>query len=149
MKNFKNYIIRVAFTYVILLPISGCSLIENNNNENTRDLLRAWELATITDETGNTIELFDGEVHTLRFSSERTLGGETACNFYGGDFSAERDGNIRINNILTTEIACEQPNHSPEYLSALGEADEFSVHSGRLVLRYGNAGELIFEERLE
>lgn len=149
MKNPIKYKCLGLFAFAILITISSCSLIDNDNRENPGDLLRAWELATITDVTGNTIELFEGEVHTVRFSGERTLGGETACNFYGGDFSAERDGDIRISNVLSTEIACEQPNHSTEYLNALAEANEFTLESGRLVLKHGSAGELVFLERLE
>lgn len=136
-------------TCILLLSISGCSLFDNDNHENPENLLRPWELVSFTDEAGNAIELFEGEVHTVRFSKERTLGGETACNFYGGDFTAERDGDINITNLLSTEIACEQPNHSTEYLNGLAEANEFTLDNGRLVLRYGNEGELIFEERLE
>lgn len=149
MNNYMKVKPSLLLTCILLVLMSGCSLFDNDNHENPGDLLRPWQLASITDEMGNDIELFEAEVHTVRFSSEGTLGGETACNFFGGDFTAERDGDIRITNLLSTEIACEQPNHSTEYLNGLAEAVEFTVGNGRLVLRYGKSGELIFEERLE
>ncbi len=149
VQSFKNDRYPVLLALVLFIQISGCSLIDNDNKEDPGDLLRAWELIAITDEEGNDIELFEGEVHTARFSRDGSLGGETACNSFGGEFKAERDGDIRISNLLTTDEACQEPNHSTEYLNGLGEANKFTVESGKLVLRYGTDGVLTFLERLE
>lgn len=120
-----------------------------DDGENPENLLRPWELVSISDESGDEIPLTEEEIHTARFSSEGTLEGETACNFHGGDFTAERDGDIRISNLVSTDIACEEPNRSQEFLNGLAEADSYSVNNGNLVLNYGQAGRLEFQERLE
>lgn len=133
---------------ILLLLLGGCSLI-GDNGENPENLLRPWELVALSDAEGNNISLTEGEIHTARFSNDGSLGGETACNTYGGEFEADRDGDINITDLISTDIACEEPNHSEEFLNGLAEAESFSVDEGNLVLNYGQAGKIEFQERLE
>lgn len=120
-----------------------------DNGENPEKLLRAWELVDLSDAEGNDIRLIEGELHIARFSNDGTVGGETACNFYGGEFEVDRDGDINITSLVSTDIACEEPNHSEEFINGMTEAESFSVDKGNLVLNYGRAGRLEFQERLE
>ncbi len=107
------------------------------------------ELVSLSDAEGNDISLIEGEIHTARYANDGTLGGETACNSYGGEFEADSDGDINITDLVATEIACEEPNHSEEFLNGLAEAESYSIDEGNLVLNYGQAGRLEFQERLE
>jgi heat shock protein HslJ len=83
---------------------------------------------------------------TLSFDDD-TLGGNTGCNHYGGEYQVE--GNrLVINEIFQTLIGCPEPLMEQEgaYLGALRAADTFTLTGGSLTLFYED-GELHFQRR--
>lgn len=88
--------------------------------------------------------LDDGQI-TLMITGS-TVGGIAACNHYGGDIAMGGDG-LRLENLLQTEMACEEPIMAAEsaYLAALARVRQIARDGEELVAR-GDGVELRFSE---
>jgi len=73
-----------------------------------------------------------------------TVGGQSACNYYGSDLSAS-GSSFDVRSVESTAMGCAPPVQALEmaYLDALGEATEFEQTENRLTLR-GSDVELRF-----
>lgn len=134
-----------------LSVITGCSLFDGNSTfgANVTSLNTTWELVELYDGDGNELSLYDRDVQTVNFKDDNSFGGSTSCNTHGGNYVAFRNGEMQVEDLISTEIACQEPNRSIEFLTGLGNVESFSVKDGQLVLNYGDAGRLVFLERLE
>jgi hypothetical protein len=74
-----------------------------------------------------------------------TVGGQSACNYYGAELAVER-ASLELRNLHGTGIDCAAPVMALEaaYLKALGKATEFQQTEDRLTLT-GPGAELRFE----
>lgn len=138
-------------TYIwvpLLFLLSYCSIFDGNESPEIK-LNRTWEVVQFFDAEGDEINLNQGEPLTLRFSSENELGGAADCNTFGGNYRAKKNGNLKIKNLVTTEIACEQPTFGSDYLNSLSRVSEFKEDEEQLILFFGEDGKMIFLERLE
>lgn len=142
---------RAAHLLLIFLLLMSCS-VNNGNRLSSIEFQSSWELVSFIDEKGEELTLYDYEVHTLRFDknkNESELGGETACNFYGGKYRAFKNGTISIRDLAVTEALCRQPSWGDQFVIALVDVSEFNLSGGELVLKFGSKGKLKFLERLE
>ena len=66
---------------------------------------------------------------------EDSLGGRSGCNIYGGSYSID-EGNLKVGNLISTMMACEEPAMQFEqiFASTLQSATEFSVINGQLTI---------------
>lgn len=127
----------------------SCSLLDSDNSADRMELKRSWEVVEFVDSGGNEIPFADDELLTIRFSDDSSLGGDAGCNVYGGDYIARENGEIRINNLISTEIACEQPTYGDDFIDSLSRVSAFELENGRLILHFNGNGKLIFLERVE
>ncbi|MGH2539066.1 MAG: META domain-containing protein [Actinomycetota bacterium] len=75
-------------------------------------------------------EVMPGDARaTIRFGHDGAVGGSTACNTFGGDYTAGDDGALSIEPGAMTQIACEEPLMRLEaaYTAALAEVASFEV----------------------
>jgi heat shock protein HslJ len=90
----------------------------------------SWELAEINGEVP-----VPGTAFTLTFQ-EAELGG-TACNTYGGPYTAD-EGTIEVGEIISTMMACMEPEGTMDqesaYFDALSEATRYELSEEQLVL---------------
>ncbi len=98
--------------------------------------------------TGGSIDGADAPVfpdHRITMTiNGRTVGGSAACNSYGGEIAMGADG-LRLDNLMQTEMACEEPAMTAEatYMAALGRIREIFRDGEELVAR-GEGVELRF-----
>lgn len=130
-----------------ILFLSSCTVLSGDNTPT--ELIRPWELNELFDANGNQIELFEGEVHIVRFNLEGEFTGSTECNELGGNYRAEGGGDLKVTELIATEQLCPDPNHSAEFLNGLAEVKRFKNEDGHLTIFYGEEGKLVFLERLE
>jgi heat shock protein HslJ len=69
---------------------------------------------------------------TVRFETDRSVGGSTGCNTFGGTYTTGGGGAISIETAAMTEIACEEPLMRLEtaYTAALSEVDSYEIVDG-------------------
>lgn len=63
------------------------------------------------------------------------LGGKAGCNVYGGNYSID-DGKLKISDIISTMMACEEPSMQFErhFFATLAAADGFALADGELTI---------------
>lgn len=133
---------------ILLMLLSFCSVFDGSDSSKI-ELDHSWELVEFVERNGEEVQLIDYETHILRFANDMELGGEAACNQYGGEYRAEKSGNLTIKNLFVTEIACQQPSLEEEFLDVLAKVSDYRKEEGVLVLSFGKKGRLVFQERLE
>lgn len=135
------------YAWILFILFTSCSVF--NSNSSKVELNRSWELVEFVDSNGDELSLIENEVHVLRFSDDFELGGEAACNYYGGEYLAKVNGRMSVKKLAVTEILCPQPSLGEEFVEALSNVKSYEMNSGKLVLNHGNQGKLIFLESLE
>ena len=107
--------------------------------ENSRWKLAAWSASSL-DPAGFDI--------TADFADGR-IGGRSAVNSYGGDYSASASGAFSLGALAMTEMAGEPAAMQAESLfhALLGQANRWRIANGQLVLSGGGQELLIFDPR--
>ena len=87
----------------------------------------------------------DGVVLTADFSADGSVSGNGGCNNFNGGYSYT-DTTIAIGPLMSTMMACGDPKDTVEqqYLAALQNATSWSITSGALELRNGDALQVSF-----
>lgn len=77
-----------------------------------------------------------------------SLGGRSGCNIYGGDH-AMIDGGLKIGDLISTMMACEEPAMQFEriYLDTLKNSTEFELSSDHLTITDHKTGNFLRFER--
>ena len=135
--------------WILLLFLCSCSFFDGDDHSSSIELEKTWELVQFIDSHGSETPLNEGEANTLRFANKSSFGGEADCNSYGGEYNADSDGDIRMDNIFATEVACQPPTLGYNFVFALTKVTHFQNQESRLTLFYSNSGKLIFSESLE
>ena len=107
--------------------------------ENTRWKLAAWSAGSLNPAGFDvTAEFADGRI-----------GGRSAVNSYGGDYSAAADGRFSVGALAMTEMAGEPAAMEAEslYHALLGQVDRWRIANGQLVLSGAGQDLLIFDPR--
>lgn len=107
--------------------------------ENTRWKLAAWSASSLSPAGFDvTAEFADGRI-----------GGRSAVNSYGGDYSAAADGRFSVGALAMTEMAGAPAAMQVEslYHALLGQANRWRIANGQLVLSGAGQDLLIFDPR--
>jgi heat shock protein HslJ len=87
-----------------------------------------------------------GAEPTIRFDGDQA-GGTTGCNAYGGSFQLDADGTFRMDSMIMTEMACDEPRGNQEavVIDILSHADRLELVGGELRIS-GPSGSITFAE---
>jgi heat shock protein HslJ len=104
-----------------------------------------WTLESFVQ--GETVtSLIAGTTITLQLDAGR-MTGSAGCNNYGGSYTLE-DGELTVNELVWTEMACMDPEGVMEqeerYLSILNNATRLELEGGQLTLRTPDGRGLVF-----
>lgn len=107
-----------------------------------------WSLESFVEGEAAT-SLIAGTTITMELSNGR-LTGSAGCNSYGGSYTAE-DGELTVNELVWTEMACLDPEGVMEqeqrYLDTLNNVSTFELEGNRLTLRTSDGRALDFRPR--
>lgn len=100
----------------------------------------SWSVLTIGDEAINNpdvrlvIDVDEGKIH-----------GNTGCNIFNGSFEIDREtaNKISFQDLITTRMACPNPEYETRFLVALEDADHAKPISGNRVLLLNSANEVV------
>lgn len=105
-----------------------------------------WVLNSYGDE-GNLIQALPDKEVTLTFNEDKSLGGNSGVNLYGGEYMI--DGTkIAIGNLMSTEMAGPEPlmNQESTFLKILQSAESFDMEGQTLTIT-GTEGVLVFLQK--
>ncbi|MEQ1921693.1 MAG: META domain-containing protein [Pyrinomonadaceae bacterium] len=107
-----------------------------------------WRLASYNFEQKIAFPIDQSEV-TLNISPDGKLGGKTGCNVYGGSYDVIR-GKLKITDIISTMMACEEPSLQFERLftGTLLGAREFTYKDGTLTITDKKTGNFVRFRRI-
>jgi heat shock protein HslJ len=126
----------------LALVIAACG--EGDPIADPIDPSGGWQLVSGTVE-GTPVTPIATHPVTIEFN-DGSVGGTSACNSYGGDYSVD-GATITISEVFMTEMACspeEVMSLESQYLSALGAVSSFAMDGSNLVLS-GDEVEFEFE----
>ena len=101
-----------------------------------------WRLVEMTLPDGTPLRPEPGDDLTLTFDAEGRVSGRAGCNRFGGSFTLGAEGRIRLDQVVSTLMACPAPSQGEAFLRLLNGVDHASVAGGQLSLR-GAAGEML------
>jgi heat shock protein HslJ len=81
---------------------------------------------------------------TLNIREGGKLGGRSACNVYGGNYAVKR-GQLKIKNLISTMMACEEPAMQFErnFHTVLDSPLTFQVRKGTLIIKDVRTGKFL------
>jgi heat shock protein HslJ len=102
---------------------------------------QTWTLNSII--TGDAVSSVPaGVTATLEFNDDGTVAFQSGCNSGGGSYAVEGT-TVTFSNLVTTEMACADPQSEVEaaFLAVLGaDVNEFTIESDQLTLTAGDSG---------
>lgn len=104
----------------------------------------SWQLAGISDHGGR-MQHPVNEVFTLKFDKQNGVGGQAACNTYGGNVRVDKE-NISFSNIMSTEAACGEMSLDRIYFQALNSAQSYTYDFQSLVIFTASGINLYFHD---
>ena len=136
-------IIELTLLLFLIFIISSC--INSSTEVETKELLNTlWKLEAFE---------IDGEIITppveqnynIKFQSDSTFIGKSACNNIGGNYELEGDNSIIVTKLGTTFANCGEDSFYGAFYSAVHKLSSYYLHNNRLTLFYGNNSKLIFK----
>lgn len=127
---------RIYFVALLLLTsllCVSCGTCKNSSKVNLASLEgSAWELTHM-----DGIKINDDALQTATISiSKARIYGQAACNSYGGECIVYSDGRIKIGNIMSTRMACDNMMYERIFLAALQEAKVFRMNGANTLKLY-------------
>lgn len=132
-----------TLTLMTILTLSACSII--GAAQPSLD-----ETAWVLTEIDGTVPL-PGSSVTLRFADGQ-VSGNSSCNSYGGDYTTSSSGSIEFGMMMSTLMACMEPEGLMEqetaYMQTLSEVESFQVDGSELTLEDGSGMVLLRYEQV-
>lgn len=127
---------RIYLVALLLLTATLCVSCGTRKDGNKINLATldgsSWELTHM-----DGIEINEKAVQTATISiSGARISGQASCNSYGGECLAYSDGRIKIDNLISTRMACTNMMYERIFLAALQEAKAFRMDGTNKLMLY-------------
>jgi len=136
---------RTKYTLLLFLLFFSSSCENSTTEIETKEFLNTlWKLEAFE---------IDGEIITppveqnynIKFQSESTFVGKSACNDIGGNYKLEGENLLIVSKLGTTFANCGEGSFYGAFYSAVHKLSSYYLHNNRLTLFYGNNSKLIFK----
>lgn len=134
MRKAANILLAI-FTVTAFIACSG----SNQLSTNPADIQGKWQLASMN---GSEVQM--SESYTLSFNTDGTVAGKAGCNYFTGQYSAQKEGNVSMNSVSATKANCGSGSKSESYLNSVSGAQSFQVQGGKTLTLNTGSGELVF-----
>ncbi len=99
----------------------------------------AWDVIAYNNGNQAVVGVIGGTQLTAVFGADGTLSGAAGCNNYSGGYTVDGEGNIQIGPLMSTMMACGEPEgimeQEMQYLAALQTAATYSMEGDTMQLR--------------
>lgn len=68
------------------------------------------------------------------FNNDGTMGGNTGCNLFGGNYAISENNTISFTSVHVTEMFCKNNVFERPFLDAINQTNKFSVENKQLIL---------------
>ena len=124
----------------LILAMATVSFVFSICSGNNIPIESHWALKNLYS-NGNEIEIPLDHNPAISFLKEGKISGETGCNRFFGDFSAN-DKALTFSNMGSTRMMCPQMEFEGAYLTALDKVSSYIIHDDSLVFK-DNEGNII------
>jgi heat shock protein HslJ len=98
-----------------------------------------WVLTQIENKTDSTVTSAPAQnVPTLEFSDDGKISGNGGCNGFGGNYVAGEGSSLKLTEIISTLMACDNTDIETPYFNALNEAESYSIVNDVLQITSSN-----------
>lgn len=134
--DLNKFAASALFVFVLALSGFGQGLPEGK-----------WQLVSYNFQPKIAFPIDRSEI-TMNIHADGKLGGRSGCNVYGGSYTFE-DGKLKIGDLISTMMACEEPSTQFEQLffETLRGASGFDVKDGKLTVEDDKTGNFLRFER--
>ncbi len=121
----------------LIVFLTGCAqAVQGSDSTNPQQLLIPnWFLSELTID-GQKVDIPAGQQKiTIQFTQDGQANGSGGCNSFGASYQASKDGKMKIDQIISTMMACQQGmQQEQDYFKALAKVQQFQVADGKLTM---------------
>jgi heat shock protein HslJ len=136
----KSIIIFSIFFILTLITSCKTTLKGAASKENLTS--KRWELSMMEGKSVVAAQYPNGLPDAV-FSSDNRVSGHGGCNRYGGSFTLDAEGNLKLSQMISTKMFCEGVAEN-EFMKALAKVNKAKVEGENLVLYHENETMLVF-----
>ncbi len=123
----------------LLMAMSACTSTRKTTSVVTPEIkYKKWALTSVN---GVWVDSVTAKKAYVIFSADGTMGGNTGCNNFGGNYLIAQN-NITLSGIKVTEMACPKNVFERPLLDAINKVNKYTVENSQLVL-WNNEEKLI------
>lgn len=127
---------------ITMLTLSACSIIGASQLDLDGS---SWELTEINGSSPHA-----SSTVTMKFADGQVSGNST-CNTYGGEYNTSRDGSIEFGMMMSTMMACMDPEGMEQettYMQTIAEVETFQVNGSVLTFEDAEGVTLLIFEQV-
>lgn len=128
---------KLSFLYsllaaVFIFAIAACSTSQKTERKQNPNIkYKKWALNSIE---GLWVDSVTATTAYVIFNNDGTMGGNTSCNTFGGNYLISQDSIITFSSIHVTEMACANNVFEKPFLAAINKVNKFTVENNQLML---------------
>ncbi len=131
----KNKVKNVLLGLLVLFMTVSCAI--GTHFMSTDKLEGEWTVVFAEDYHG-----FTDKPITIKFDlKEKHLSGRAICNGYGAGFSVDKEGNLKIGNLMSTRVACQGLTLESDFLKTLQTVTFVGVKSNKRAYLFAKKGD--------
>ncbi len=129
MKKFSFLYSLIAVSFLAFSACSASQKTEKKQNPSIK--YKKWSLNSIG---GVWVDSTTAKTAYVIFNNDGTMGGNSSCNNFGGNYLIAQDTLISFTSVHVTEMACANNVFERPFLDAINKVNKFTVENKQLVL---------------
>ena len=135
----------IELTLLLFLISFTSSCVNSSTEVETKELLNTlWKLEAFEID-GEIINPPIDQIYNIKFHSDSTFIGKSACNDIGGKFEIRGEDSLIVTKLGTTFANCGEDSFYFSFYAAIHQLSSFYLNNNRLTLYYLNHSKLIFK----
>jgi heat shock protein HslJ len=115
-------------------PAPAPAAARSVSNDSTGLKEKYWKLTEINGKPVKVDSSFMKEPHVIFKEAQNQVNGNGGCNGFGGEYELKAPNRIKIERIISTQMACPALDIENQFTKVLTEADNYYVNGDTLIL---------------
>ncbi len=142
MKKFPSVYSLVIIS--LLVAFASCSASKKADKAETPNIkYKKWALNSIG---GIWVDSVTAKTAYVIFNNDGTMGGNTGCNSFGGNYLISENNALALSGVYVTEMHCTKNVFERPLLDAINKVNKFSVENTQLILWNGDERLIVFTQ---
>lgn len=144
MKFMKRNLFSATMLVATIALVFGLQSCNSKKPITESELTGYWTLKTLNGEDSKAA--FAGNTPSIQFNfDDNTLSGNGGCNTYAGGFTLTEQNSFSAPNLITTTMACMEPNKESDFFAALSTPELSISMSKDSVLTFTSGKDVVLE----